>query len=141
MPRRRARSKYAPLTTYLAVLSVAEVALPVAEIESIIGKAVPPLARRRQFWSNGAQGVFGVRPLVRSTSLADLAVIAGHVERTEDDLGGRHPVSRLDDLPWGWLLRVGVEWLSCFGGGSGGKRSACDPAAGRRLEDDEEWHG
>jgi hypothetical protein len=65
MPRQAGLSKYAPLTRYLAGLTVEEVTLTFAEIERILGTALPPSARSPSFWSTSRYGVFRVQPWVR----------------------------------------------------------------------------
>jgi hypothetical protein len=44
--------KYAPLTQYLAGLAADEVTLTFAELEAILGTALPPSARAAPFWAN-----------------------------------------------------------------------------------------
>ena len=65
MPRRAGLSKYDPLTRYLVGLAADEVTLTFAEIERIIGTALPPSARGPSFWSNRRYGVFRIQPWVR----------------------------------------------------------------------------
>jgi len=52
MPTRYGQSKYQPLADYLATLTVDEVMLTFAEIEAILGTALPPSARAAPFWAN-----------------------------------------------------------------------------------------
>jgi hypothetical protein len=52
MSRRVGPSKYAPLTAYLAALTVATVRLTLIEIEAIIGAPLPVSAWSSAFWSN-----------------------------------------------------------------------------------------
>jgi hypothetical protein len=66
MPSRSHPHKYQPLTDYLAALPVATATLTVAEIETIVGFALPPGAHYRQFWRNGRRGTFDLRPWVRA---------------------------------------------------------------------------
>ncbi|HEV2106813.1 MAG TPA: hypothetical protein VGR16_00970 [Thermomicrobiales bacterium] len=54
MPRRSGFSKYDPLRAYLAGLSEDRVTLTFAEIERIIGAALPASAWRAPFWANTA---------------------------------------------------------------------------------------
>ncbi len=51
MPTRGPR-KYDPLAAYLAGLAADEVMLTFAEIEAILGTALPPSARAMPFWVN-----------------------------------------------------------------------------------------
>jgi hypothetical protein len=47
--------KYEPLSTYLTRQTAAEVALTFAQIESLIGASLPPVAHKhRAWWSNNA---------------------------------------------------------------------------------------
>ena len=57
MPPRPGPRKYDPLTAYLAALAADEVTLTFAEIEAIIGTALPPSARTSRFWTNVTAGV------------------------------------------------------------------------------------
>jgi hypothetical protein len=52
MPRWPRPLKYAPLGAYLARQPVNEVRLTLAEIEAILGQALPATARSPRFWSN-----------------------------------------------------------------------------------------
>jgi hypothetical protein len=58
--------KYQRLTDYLAALPAAAVTLTLAEIEAIVGFALPPTARDRRFWTNSPRGAFDRRPWVRA---------------------------------------------------------------------------
>jgi len=47
------RPKYAPLTQFLAAQSRDRVALSFAQIEAILGTALPPSAYTRRWWARG----------------------------------------------------------------------------------------
>ena len=54
MPRYGPR-KYDPLTAYLAALPADEVTLTFAEIEAIVGAALPASARQSSYWTTTLQ--------------------------------------------------------------------------------------
>jgi hypothetical protein len=49
--------KYQPLTDYLVALAADEATLTFAEIEAIVGTALPPSARTSRFWASVTAGV------------------------------------------------------------------------------------
>jgi hypothetical protein len=65
MPRPYGPWKYAPLTAYLAALTVDEVTLTLAEIETIIAAPLPRAASSASFWSNSQLGVLRSQPWVQ----------------------------------------------------------------------------
>lgn len=66
MSPRNAPRKYDPLTAYLAGLDTDELTLTFAEIEQIIGAALPSSAWQSVFWVNSPKGTFTVRPWRRA---------------------------------------------------------------------------
>jgi hypothetical protein len=52
MPRWPSRHKYAPLAAYLAAQPGDRVMLTFAELEAILGAALPPSARTPPWWAN-----------------------------------------------------------------------------------------
>jgi hypothetical protein len=51
-----AQAKYYPLQVYLAAQTGGRVTLTFAEIEAIVGAALPPTATLRRFWANATYG-------------------------------------------------------------------------------------
>jgi hypothetical protein len=58
--------KYQRLTDYLASLPAAQVTLTLAEVEAILGFALPPVAHDHSFWTNSTRGTFDMRPWVQA---------------------------------------------------------------------------
>jgi hypothetical protein len=65
MPNRYGPRKYDPLVAYLAGLAVAEVRLPLPEIERIVAAPLPPSAYQPSFWSTSMRSLVA-RPWIRA---------------------------------------------------------------------------
>lgn len=96
--------KYAPLTRHLAAQNKPRVAMTFAEIEAVLGFALPPSARRhRAFWSNNTT----------NRVLPEAWRAAGYQSRAVDLAVGKLLFEKLNtveagDLPdhpiWGWAV-------------------------------------
>ena len=71
--------KYQPLTDYLAALTADEATLTFAEIEAIIGTALPSSAWTSRFWANAADRLHRL-PQKRAWRRAGWRVVRVHLE-------------------------------------------------------------